>query len=77
MGAVCRLSKDTSATFARKTGTSKKFEAVLEKESAAFKHLQRLYPMLSEAKAKAGVFVGPQIKKANVFVLKLLKLLNF
>lgn len=46
-----------------KLGLMKQFVAALDKESAAFKHLQNLFPKLSEAKVKAGVFVGPQIKK--------------
>lgn len=46
-----------------KLGLMKQFVAGLDKESAAFKHLQHLFPKLSEAKVKAGVFVGPQIKK--------------
>ncbi|XP_061407376.1 uncharacterized protein LOC133342308 isoform X2 [Lethenteron reissneri] len=35
----------------------------VDKESAAFKYLQDFFPKLSEAKIKASVFVGPQIKK--------------
>lgn len=31
--------------------------------SEAFEYLKRLFPKLSEAKVKAGIFVGPQIKQ--------------
>jgi len=46
-----------------KLGLMKQFVAALDKESATFKHLQQLFPNLSEAKVKAGVFIGPQVKK--------------
>ncbi|XP_073511089.1 uncharacterized protein [Phyllobates terribilis] len=46
-----------------KLGLIKQFATALDKESAAFKYLQDLFPKLSEAKVKAGIFVGPQIKK--------------
>ena len=45
-----------------KLGLIKQFVTALDKESAAFKYLQDLFPKLSEAKVKAGIFVGPQIK---------------
>jgi len=61
MGATCIFSTGTNATFTHKTGTQ--FVAALDKESAAFKHLQHLFPKLSEVKVKTGVFVGPQSKK--------------
>ncbi|KAK9745402.1 hypothetical protein QE152_g7003 [Popillia japonica] len=41
----------------------KRFVTALDKKSAAFKYLRYLFPQLFEAKVKAGVFVGPQIKK--------------
>ena len=41
----------------------KQFVTALDKESVAFKYLQGFFPKLSEAKVKAGVFVGPQIKR--------------
>lgn len=56
-----------------KMGLMEKFDVVLHKESTAFKHVQRLNPMLFEAKVKAGIFVRQQIKKPNVFILRLLK----
>jgi hypothetical protein len=46
-----------------KLGLMKQFVTALDKEKAAFKFLQGFFPKLSEAKVKAGVFVGPQIKK--------------
>ena len=46
-----------------KLGLIKQFVTALDKESAAFKYLQDLFPQLSEAKVNAGLFVGPQIKK--------------
>lgn len=46
-----------------KLGLVKQFVKALNKESAAFMYLQGLFPQLSEAKVKAGIFVGPQIKK--------------
>jgi hypothetical protein len=46
-----------------KLGLMKQFVTALDKEKAAFKYLQSLFPRLSEAKVSAGVFVGPQIKK--------------
>lgn len=59
---LCISSKDTDATFEDRP--MKKFVAALDKESAVFKHLHYLLPKFSEAKVKAGVFNGPQIKKA-------------
>ena len=35
----------------------------LNSKSDAFKHIQELFPKLSEAKSKGGVFVGPQVKR--------------
>lgn len=46
-----------------KLGLIKQFVKALDPDSAAFKHLEVVFPKLSEAKIKAGVFVGPQIKK--------------
>lgn len=39
-----------------KLGVMKQFVIVVDKESAAFKHLQDLFPKLSGAKVKAGIF---------------------
>ncbi|XP_076361604.1 uncharacterized protein LOC143252787 [Tachypleus tridentatus] len=41
----------------------KQFVIALNEESAGFKYLRDFFPKLSEAKAKAGVLVGLQIKK--------------
>jgi hypothetical protein len=38
----------------------KQFGTTLDKESAAFEYLRDFFPKLSEAKFKAGDFVGPQ-----------------
>lgn len=46
-----------------KLGLMKQFVTALDKESAAFRYLQDFFPKLSEAKVKAGVFIGPQIKR--------------
>ena len=44
-------------------GLINQFFTALGKDSASFKYLQVLFPKLSEAKVKAGIFNGPQIKK--------------
>ena len=46
-----------------KLGLIKQFVKKLNPESDAFKHIQELFPKLSEAKVKAGIFVGPQVKR--------------
>ena len=46
-----------------KLGLIKQFIKKLNPESNAFKHIQELFPKLSEAKIKAGIFVGPQVKR--------------
>ena len=46
-----------------KLGIIKQFVKALDHESVAFKHLEVVFPKLLEAKVKAGIFVGPQIKK--------------
>ncbi|XP_061404361.1 uncharacterized protein LOC133340279 isoform X1 [Lethenteron reissneri] len=58
-----------------KLGLLKQFVRSVDKESAAFKYLHDFFPKLSEAKVKAGVFVGPHIKKileCNEFPNKLI-----
>ena len=40
----------------------KQFVKALDKDGAAFKYLQNLFPKLSEAKVKGGKFIGPQVK---------------
>ncbi|XP_061424379.1 uncharacterized protein LOC133352633 isoform X2 [Lethenteron reissneri] len=57
-----------------KLGLMKRFVSAVDKELAAFKHLQDFFPKLSEPKVKPGVFVGPQLKKileCNEFPKKL------
>lgn len=46
-----------------KLGLVKNFVKVLDKESAAFIYLKKIFPRLSDAKIKEGVFDGPQIRK--------------
>lgn len=41
----------------------KQFVKALRQDSEAFQYLKYFFPKLSEAKIKAGIFVGPQIKK--------------
>ena len=58
-----------------KLGLIKQFVTALNKESAGFKYLQVLFPKLSEAKVKVGIFVEPQIKRITECD-ELAKLLN-
>ena len=46
-----------------KLGLIKQFVKQLDTEGEAFKYIQQLFPKLSEAKIKAGVFVGPEVKR--------------
>ena len=45
-----------------KLGLIKQFVKALDKDGAAYKYLQNLFPKLSETKVKRGVFIGPQLK---------------
>ena len=45
-----------------KLGLIKQFVKALDKNGAAFKYLQKLFPKLSEAKVKGGIFIEPQVK---------------
>ena len=45
-----------------KLGLIIQFVKALDKDGAAFKYLQNLFPKLSEAKVKGGIFIGPQVK---------------
>jgi hypothetical protein len=47
-----------------KLGLMKQFGTALDKELAAFEYMRDFFPKLSEAKVKAGVFVGPQIRRS-------------
>lgn len=46
-----------------KLGLFKNFVKALQKDGPAFRYLKSVFPNLSDAKIKEGVFVGPQIKK--------------
>ena len=46
-----------------KLGLIKQFVKQLDTEGEAFKYIQQLFPKLSEAKIKAGVFMGPEVKR--------------
>lgn len=46
-----------------KLGLMKQFVRALDVNSETFKFLKQFFPKLSEAKVKAGVFVGPQFKQ--------------
>ena len=46
-----------------KLGLMKNFEKALHKKGAAFQHLSTVFPGLSAAKLKEGIFVGPQIRE--------------
>lgn len=46
-----------------KLGLFKNFVKALQKNGPSFDYLRSVFPNLSEAKIKEGVFVGPQIKK--------------
>ena len=45
-----------------KLGLAKQFVKALKSDSEAFKHVQAMFPKLSEAKVKDGIFTGPQIR---------------
>ena len=46
-----------------KLGLMKNFMKALHKNGAAFQHLSTVFPGLSAAKLKEGIFVGPQIQE--------------
>ena len=46
-----------------KLGWMKNFVKALHENGAAFQHLSTVFPGLSAAKLKEGIFVGPQIQK--------------
>ena len=46
-----------------KLGLIKQFVKALDRNLEAFKYLQNFFPKLCETKIKAGVFIGPQIRK--------------
>ena len=49
--------------FHIKLGLMKNFVKALHKNGAAFQHLSTVFPGLSAAKFKEGIFVGPQIRE--------------
>lgn len=46
-----------------KLGLMKNFVKALDKDGDALKYLKQIFPKLSDAKLKEGIFVGPQIRK--------------
>ncbi|XP_036325477.1 uncharacterized protein LOC118738673 [Rhagoletis pomonella] len=57
-----------------KLGYMKQFVKRLDKNSESFLHLETVFPKLSDAKIKEGIFIGPQIRKLMIdenFVEKL------
>ena len=46
-----------------KLGLMKNFVKALNKDGEAFQYLTQKFPVISEAKLKAGIFVGPQIRE--------------
>lgn len=46
-----------------KLGLAKQFVLALDSQSAAFQYICFMFPKLSDAKLKAGVFIGPQIRE--------------
>lgn len=46
-----------------KLGLAKQFVKALDKTGSCFKFIQQMFPGLSDAKLKEGVFVGPDIRK--------------
>ena len=50
-----------------KLGFIKKFVRKMNPEGEMFKHIQELFPKLSEAKVRDGIFVGPHSLARNFF----------
>ena len=46
-----------------KLGLAKQFAKSLKPTSRAFRHIRQLFPSISEAKVRSGIFVGPQIRR--------------
>ena len=46
-----------------KLGLMKNFVQALNKDGEGFGHLKQMFPKITEAKLKEGIFVGPQIRK--------------
>ena len=62
---LCITSRRTGGIEALhiKLGLMKNFVKALHKNGAAFQHLSTVFPGLSAAKLKEGIFVGPQIRE--------------
>ena len=52
-----------STTLHIKLGLAKQLVKSLKSDSEAFKHVQAMFPKLSQAKVKGGIFTGPQIRQ--------------
>ena len=50
-----------------KLGLAKQFVKALKPTSRAFRHIRQMFPSISEAKVKGGIFVGPQIRRMLAF----------
>ena len=46
-----------------KLGLARQFVKALNLTSRAFRHIRQMFPSISEAKVKGGIFVGPQIRR--------------
>ena len=46
-----------------KLGLAKQFVKALKPTSRTFRHIRQMFPSISEAKVKGGIFVGPQITR--------------
>ena len=46
-----------------KLGLAKQFVKSLKPTSRAFRHIRQLFPSISEAKVRSGIFEGPQIRR--------------
>jgi hypothetical protein len=58
-----------------KPGILKQFVKALDPNSAAVHHIRKMFPHLSDAKVKGGVFTGPQICVLHLDILKKQRLL--
>src|SRR5215469_18531406 len=52
-----------------KLGLMKNFVKALNKDGEGFGHLKQMFPKITEAKLKEGIFVGPQIRKVMQHVI--------
>ena len=50
-------------TLHTKLGLAKKFIKALKSDSKALSHVRAMFPKLSEAKVRGGIFTGPQIQQ--------------